>query len=50
MSKLEKETYELYRTIWSRKLLKEEPASLPPKPDSSECRTQRQLLSCRKAG
>ena len=54
MSQLEKEAYELYRTIWSRKLLKEDPASLPPKPDSSRRRTKnpnlRQLLSCRKAG
>ena len=54
MSQLEKEAYELYRTIWNRKLLKEDPASLPPKPDSSGRRTKnpnlRQLLSCRKAG
>ncbi len=50
MSKLEKEAYELYRTIWSRKLLKEEPPSLSPKPDLFRYRTEKQLLSCREAG
>ena len=38
MSDLEKEAYELYRTIWSKKLDKEEPHLLPEEPVSPQPR------------
>ena len=54
MSKLEKEAYELYRTILSRKLLKEEQplSSAPSRPIARRCKIPKpiQFQSIRKAG
>ena len=54
MSKLEKEAYELYRAIWSSKLLKEEQplSSAPSRPVARRCRIPKpmQFQSIRKAG